>query len=152
MFFRPCLFQSYLDSMSSGETSAPSAPAVKNYLDDMSSGAASAPTSGGGIASYLSALGNGNVLSGGPGIQSHVGSLASGGSQLSGTGMPSYLDAVGSAVSAAVSDVSAAAAAYGSPSVAGSPSTTIDTQVSSDGSQTTVTITSVTTVIIDDTA
>lgn len=141
-----CLFQSYLDSMSSGATSAPSAPAVKNYLDDMSSGAASAPTSGGGIASYLTALGSVNVLSGGPGIQSHVGSLASGGTQLSGTGMPSYLNALGSAVSAAV------AAATASPAVAGSPSTTIDTQVSSDGYQTTVTITSVTTVIINDTA
>lgn len=148
-----CLFQSYLDSMSSGATSAPSAPAVKNYLDDMSSGAASAPTSGGGIASYLTALGSVNVLSGGPGIQSHVGSLASGGTQLSGTGMPSYLNALGSAVSAAVADVPAAvAAATASPAVAGSPSTTIDTQVSSDGYQTTVTITSVTTVIINDTA
>jgi len=58
---------------------------------------------------------------------------------------PSYLDTVGSAISPAVSEVIAAMAP-----TAGAPTTTIDTQVTYDGTKTTITITSVTTVIIDD--
>ena len=67
-----CHLQSYLDAMASGATASPSAPAVKSYLDAMSTGNAPAPTSGGGIASYLSALGSTNVLSGGSGISSYL--------------------------------------------------------------------------------
>lgn len=135
--------------MSAGATEAPSAPAVKEYLDDMSSGAASAPTSGSGMASYLTALGGSNCLSGGAGIYSHLDSLASG-TQLSGAGPGGYLDSVGGAAPAApVVDVPAVVAGA-TPAVAGSPSTKIDTQVSHDGLQTTITITSVTTVVIDD--
>ena len=127
--------------MSAGMTGAPSSPAVKEYLNDMSTGAASAPTSGSGIASYLQALGSGSSLSGGAGIRSHADSLASG-SQLAGAGMTSYLDMVsGAALAAPVVNV---------PAVVGSPSTKIDTQVSHNGFQTTITITSVTTVVIDD--
>ena len=136
--------KSYLDAMSSGATAAPAAPAVKSYLDNVSSGATSTPTSGSGIASYLSALGNTNVLSGGGGIRSHVDTLASG-TQLSGGGVKGYLDNVGGAVAAAY-----ASATKQASSIPGTPSTKIDTQVSHNGLQTTITITSVTTVVIDD--
>ncbi|KAL7536907.1 hypothetical protein ACHAXR_012120 [Thalassiosira sp. AJA248-18] len=84
--------------------------------------AASAHPSGAGITSYLSDLGNTN-------------------SQLSGSGMPSYLDAVGGVAPAA-------SVAKTTPGVAGSPSSTVDTKVTRDGRQTTVTVTSVTTVVI----
>lgn len=132
--------KSYLDAMSSGATAAPAAPAVKSYLDNVSSGATSTPTSGSGIASYLSALGNVNALSGGGGIRSHVDTLASG-TQLFGGGVKGYLDNVGGAVASATKQAS---------SIPGTPSTKIDTQVSHNGLQTTITITSVTTVVIDD--
>lgn len=143
--------KSYLDAMSSGAAAAPSAPAVKAYLDNMSSGATSAPTSGSGIASYLTALGSATSLSGGGGIRSHVDTLPVG-SQLAGSGLKSYLDAVGGtspavAAPAVVAEVVAATPAAVS---AGTPSTKIDTQVTHNGLQTTITITSVTTVVIDD--
>jgi hypothetical protein len=64
---------------------------------------------------------------------------------LSGAGFVSYLDTMGGAISPAVSEVIASLA----PS-AGEPSTTIDTQVTQDGTKTIITITSVTTVVIDD--
>ena len=65
---------------------------------------------------------------------------------LSGNGIASsYLDTVGGPISPAVSEVIAAIAP-----TAGQPNTTIDTKVSYDGTQTTITITSVTTVVIDD--
>lgn len=121
--------------MASGATVAPATPAVQEYLSDVSSGAASAPTSGSGIASYLTALGTSSSLSGGAGIPSHVDTLASG-SQLSGSGMPNYLDAI--------------AAQAGVTGSLGTPTTKVDTQVSHDGAQTTITITSVTTVVVDD--
>merc|ERR1711957_884647 len=140
--------KSYLDSMSSGAIEAPSAPVVQEYLSDVSSGAASAPTSGAGIASYLTAMKSVNVLSGGAGLQSHVNALASG-SQLSGAGLPNYLDIVGGAALATVTDVPVAVAS--TPSSVSDPSTKIDTQISHDGLQTTITITSVTTVVLDDT-
>jgi hypothetical protein len=136
--------KSYLDAMSAGATAAPSAPVVKDYLDNMSSGATSAPTTGSGIASYLSALGgSANVLSGGAGIKTHVDTLASS-TQLSGGGIKGYLDIVGGAAP------SASVAAQKASSIPGTPSTKIDTQVSHNGLQTTITITSVTTVVIDD--
>jgi len=103
-------------------------------------------------ASYLTALTGGSALLGGGGILSHVNTLASG-SQLTGAGVTSYLDAVGGAAPAPVTDVPAvvaAVAATPAAASANSPSTTIDTQVSHDGLQTTITITSVTTVLIDD--
>jgi len=138
--------KTYLDAMSTGATEAPSAPVVEEYLEDVSSGAASTPTSGAGIASYLTALTSSTALSGGAGITSHVNTLASG-SQLSGGGVTSYLDSVASTAPAPIADVPAVAA---TPATAGEPSTKIDTQVSHDGLQTTITITSVTTVVIDD--
>jgi hypothetical protein len=88
-------------------------------------------------------LGNTNALSGGGGIRSHVDTLASG-TQLSGGGVKGYLDNVGGAVAAYASATKQA------PSIPGTPSTKIDTQVSHNGLQTTITITSVTTVVIDD--
>ena len=94
----------------------------------------------------------GSALSGGSGILSHVNTLGSG-SALHGAGVTSYLDAVGGAAPAPITDVPAVVAATpATPAAASanSPSTKIDTQVSHDGSQTTITITSVTTVLIDD--
>ncbi len=139
--------------MSSGVTAAPSAPAVKAYLDNMSSGATSTPTSGSGIASYLTALGSATSLSGGAGIRSHVDTLPVG-SQLAGAGLKSYLDMVGGAAPAAAAAAPAVVAepVTATPAAvsAGSPSTKIDTQVTHNGLQTTITITSVTTVVIDD--
>jgi len=117
---------------------------VQTYLEDVSSGATAAPTSGAGIAGYLDAIGTNSALSGGAGIVSHANRLASTNS-LSGSGLPSYLDSVGGAISPAVSEVIASL-----PSTASEPSTTIDTQVTHDGTQTIITITSVTTVVIDD--
>lgn len=134
---------------SAGATAAPSAPVVKNYLDNMSSGAASAPTSASGIASYLSALGSANVLSGGAGIKAHVDTLTSG-TQLSGGGVKGYLDMVGGASPSTPVASAPAAGAKQASSIPGTPSTKIDTQVSHNGLQTTITITSVTTVVIDD--
>ena len=133
--------------MSSGAVAAPSAPVVEEYISDVSSGATSAPTSGSGIASYLSALGSASALAGGAGIPTHVGSLASG-NQLSGAGITSYLDTVAGAAPAPIANVPAVAASV--PATAGTPTTKIDTQVTHDGLQTTITITSVTTVVIDD--
>ncbi len=142
--------KSYLDAMSSGATAAPSAPAVKTYLDNVSSGATSAPTSGSGIASYLTALGSATSLSGGAGIKSHVDTLPVG-SQLAGAGLKSYLDMVGGAATPAVAAaVAEAVSATPSAVSAGTPTTKIDTQVTHNGLQTTITITSVTTVVIDD--
>ena len=142
--------KSYLDGMSSGAVAAPSAPAVQSYLDGVSSGATAAPTSGSGIASYLTSMGTGTALSGGAGIATHVGTLSSG-SQLSGPGIGSYLDSVGSAVASPGVDVPAIVASHTPANgVASAPSTTVDTQVSHAGSQTTVVITSVTTVVIDE--
>lgn len=142
--------KSYLDAMSAGATAAPSAPVVKDYLDNMSSGATSAPTSGSGIASYFSALGgSANVLSGGAGIKTHVDTLASG-TQLSGGGVKGYLDMVGGAAPSAPVANAPAIVAEQVLSIPGTPSTKIDTQVSHNGLQTTITITSVTTVVIDD--
>lgn len=153
--------------MSAGAIEAPSTPVVQEYLSDVSSGSASVPTSGAGIgeshspkvvavnsyfslrfhvlslikASYLTAMKSVNVLPGGAGIVSHVDGLPSG-VQVSGAGVPSYLDAVGSA--------SPTTAASGpSSNVASDPSTKIDTQISHEGSQTTITITAVTTVVLD---
>jgi len=137
--------KSYLDNLTTGAAAAPSTPAVQSYLEDVSSGAAAAPTSGAGIASYLDAIGTNTALAGGAGITSHANRLAAT-TSLSKRGMPpSYLDTVGSAISPAVSEVIAAMAP-----TAGAPTTTIDTQVTYDGTKTTITITSVTTVIIDD--
>jgi len=141
--------KTYLDVMSAGAIEAPSAPVVEEYLEDVSSGAASTPTSGAGIASYLTALTSATALSGGAGIASHVSTLASG-NELSGGGVTSYLDSVGGAAPAPIADVPAVAAVAATPATAGEPSTQIDTQVSHDGLQTTITITSVTTVVIDD--
>ncbi len=141
--------KSYLDAMSSGATAAPSAPAVKAYLDNMSSGATSTPTSGSGIASYLTVLGSATSLSGGAGIRSHVDTLPVG-SQLAGAGLKSYLDLVGGAAPAALAVVADPVTAKPSAVSASSPSTKIDTQVTHNGLQTTITITSVTTVVIDD--
>ena len=142
--------KSYLDAMSAGATAAPSAPVVKDYLDNMSSGATSAPTSGSGIASYLTALGSSsNVLSGGMGIKTHVDTLASG-TQLSGGGLKGYLDIVGGAAPPSPVASAPAVVAKQASSIPGTPSTKIDTQVSHNGLQTTITITSVTTVVIDD--
>lgn len=136
--------------MSAGATAAPSAPVVKDYLDNMSSGATSAPTSGSGIASYLTALGSSsNVLSGGMGIKTHVDTLASG-TQLSGGGLKGYLDIVGGAAPPAPVASAPAGVVKQASSIPGTPSTKIDTQVSHNGLQTTITITSVTTVVIDD--
>ena len=59
--------------------------------------------------------------------------------------MPSYLDSVGGGGSAADS---ANVPSGGGATIDGSPSSTVDTQVTHDGSQTTITITSVTTVVI----
>jgi len=136
--------KSYLDNLTTGAAAAPSTPAVQSYLEDVSSGAAAAPTSGAGIASYLDAIGTNTALSGGAGITSHANRLAAT-TSLSGRGMPSYLDTVGGAISPAVSEVIAAIAP-----TAGEPTTTIDTKVFHDGTKTTITITSVTTVVIDD--
>jgi len=99
---------------------------VQSYLEDVSTGAAAAPTSGAGIANYLDAIGTNSALSGG-------------------AGFVSYLDTVGGAISPAVSEVIASLAP-----TAGEPNTTIDTQVTHDGTKTIITITSVTTVVIDD--
>lgn len=135
--------------MSAGAIEAPSTPAVQEYLSDVSSGSAPVPTSGAGIASYLTAMKSVNVLPGGAGIKSHVDVLPSG-VQLSGAGIPSYLDTVGSAHPTSATDVPAVvAAALGpSPNIASDPSTEIDTQISHEGSQTTITITAVTTVVL----
>jgi hypothetical protein len=59
--------------------------------------------------------------------------------------MTSYLDTVGRAIAPAVSEVISTVAP-----TAGAPVTTINTHVSQDGTKTTITITSVTTVVIDD--
>mmetsp|Transcript_7943 Transcript_7943/g.13503 ORF Transcript_7943/g.13503 Transcript_7943/m.13503 type:complete len:470 (-) Transcript_7943:198-1607(-) len=136
--------KSYLDNLTTGAAAAPSTPAVQSYLEDVSSGAAATPTSGAGIAGYLDAIGTNTALTGGAGIVSHANRLVSTNS-LTGSGMPSYLDAVGGAISPAVSEVIASLAP-----TAGEPNTTIDTQVTHDGTKTIITITSVTTVVIDD--
>ena len=96
------------------------------YLFVYISKAASSHPSGSGMTSYLSSLGGTN-------------------SQLHGPGMPSYLDSVGGGGSAADS---ANVPSGGGATIDGSPSSTVDTQVTHDGSQTTITITSVTTVVI----
>ncbi len=140
--------KSYLDNLTTGAAAAPSTPAVQSYLENVSSGAAAAPTSGAGIASYLEAMGTNSALSGGAGIASHVNNLPASAVCISGNGMSSYLDTVGGAISPAVSEVLAAVGA-GAPT-AGTPNTTIDTQVTQDGTKTYITITSVTTVVIDD--
>ena len=78
-------------------------------------------------------------------MTSYLSSLGGTNSQLHGPGMPSYLDSVGGVGSAAAS---ANVPVGGGAAVDGSPSSTVDTQVTHDGSQTTITITSVTTVVI----
>lgn len=84
--------------------------------------------------------------------------VASTSSRVSGAGIGSYLDSVNTAVAAAIQDVPAVSTVVADPVVSAlaanpnvTPTTTIDTQVSQDGLQTTITITSVTTVVIDDT-
>ena len=67
----------YLEALSSGAVTAPSAPAVKSYLDDLGSGSVAPPSSGSSISSYLDVLGGGVAT-------------AAGGGQ----GAPSYLDAI----------------------------------------------------------
>ncbi len=136
--------KSYLDAMSAGSTASPSAPVVKELLDSVSSG----ESTGSGIADYLSSLPVTNAQAGGAGIPSYLDSVPSNPNQLSGGGFTSYLDSV-SGVPAYV-DAVVAQVAQSTPAVAGQPSTTIDTHISQDGSTTTVTITSVTTVVIDD--
>ena len=78
-------------------------------------------------------------------MTSYLSSLGGTNLQLHGSGMPSYLDSVGGVRSAAAS---ANVPAGGGAAVDGSSSSTVDTQVTHDGSQTTITITSVTTVVI----
>lgn len=143
--------KSYLDSMSSGSVVAPSAPVVQNYLEDVSSGAASTPTSGAGISSYIGALASTNVLSGGAGISSHVNNLGSA-TQVSGAGIPSYLDNVNQEdkeiLEGEIFNQVFSNKANGS--TAPNETTTVDTQVSHNGDQTTITTTTVTTVIVNE--
>ena len=146
--------KNFLDALSSGAASAPSAPAVASYAADVGSGFVAAPTSGSGIASYLNTVPVTSARQGGQGLTSYLDTVGSTSSALSGPGLASFADSVNTiqnvppAVSTVVADpiVSALAA---NPDI--TPTTTVDTQVSQDGLQTTITITSVTTVVIDDT-
>ena len=141
-----------MDALSSGAALAPSTPAVASYAADVGSGFVAAPTSGSGIASYLDTVPATSTRHGGQGITAYLDTVGTTSSVLS--GLASFVDSVNTiqnvppAVSTVVADpvVSALAA---NPDI--TPTTTIDTQVSQDGLQTTITITSVTTVVIDDT-
>jgi hypothetical protein len=150
--------KNFLDALSSGAAAAPSAPAVASYAKDVASGNVAPPVSGSGIASYLSTVPVTSARVGGAGITSYQDTVATTSSRVSGAGIASYADSVNTApavpiqnvpvpISTAVADpvVSVLAA---NPNV--TPTTTVDTQVSQDGLQTTITITSVTTVVIDD--
>ena len=144
----------FLDALSSGAALAPSTPAVASYAADVGSGFVAAPTSGSGIASYLDTVPATSTRHGGQGITAYLDTVGTTSSVLSGPGLANFVDSVNTiqnvppAVSTVVADpvVSALAA---NPDI--TPTTTIDTQVSQDGLQTTITITSVTTVVIDDT-
>jgi hypothetical protein len=100
-------------------------------------------------------------------LGSYLDDLGGGSSRVGGAGITSYLDSVGAAVPAAsappavpvanvpvpISTVVAEpiiSALAANPNAKVTPTTTVDTKVSQDGLQTTLTITSVTTVVIDD--
>jgi len=106
------------------------------------------------ITGYLSTLASSSALSGGAGITSYLDSVPTYGTRQTGSGMSSYLDSVGTAAPVASSEHVPVAAEPVTSNLAStgstSPTTTIDTKVSQNGLQTTITITSVTTVVIDD--
>ncbi len=89
--------KSYLDDLSLGGASAPSAPVVKKLLDSVSAGAT--PT-GPGIASYLSSLPATNIHAGGAGIGSYLSSVPVNSVRMGGAGIGSYLDSINAACEA----------------------------------------------------
>ena len=141
---------SYLDAVG-GVSSAP-----------VANGFASAPISNGATAltsvangaaapsSYMKSLASTNVLSGGAGIASHVNNLGSA-TQLSGTGISSYLDNVNQEDKTILEgEIFNQVFSNKDGSTAPNETTTVDTQVSHNGDQTTITTTTVTTVIVNE--
>ena len=141
---------SYLDAVGGVSSAAP----VVSTVAPTSNGAtdpapvanvATSPTN------YMASLASTNVLSGGAGITSHVNNLGSA-TQVSGAGIPSYLDNVNQedkeTLEGEIFNQVFPNKANGS--TAPNETTTVDTQVSHNGDQTTITTTTVTTVIVNE--
>ena len=101
----------------------------------------------------MASLASTNVLSGGAGIASHVNNLGSA-TQVSGAGIPSYLDNVNQEDKAILEGeiFNQVFSNKVNGSTAPNETTTVDTQVSHNGDQTTITTTTVTTVIVNEPA
>lgn len=140
---------SYLDVVG-GVSSAP----VVSTVAPISNGATAPASVANGAAapsSYMKSLASTNVLSGGAGIASHVNNLGSA-TQVSGTGIPSYLDNVNQEDKAILEGeiFNQVFSNKVDGSTAPNETTTVDTQVSHNGDQTTITTTTVTTVIVNE--
>ena len=139
---------SYLDAV--GGASA--APVVSTVAPISNGATAPAPVANGATSptNYMASLASTNVLSGGAGIASHVNNLGSA-TQVSGAGIPSYLDNVNQEDKAILEgEIFNQVFSNSNGSTAPNETTTVDTQVSHNGDQTTITTTTVTTVIVNE--